>query len=327
MKKLIIVGILSVLLIGEICSVLAFNNQTLYNISQNSIYNNSNIHNNNTGNMNGMNTNYANMNYTESLYLIVKNSTAYVTDILNGSNNINVHHVRSAGIVLYENIYHYNYSHIRFKNSSNVIIFYYNFSVDNINNTINITIPQLEDYVGVIGGSIGIRVPPKHVKIMILVYDKLIKTNGNYLLEYNASSKKITSVAYVNNISSICNVYHTNYINRSNFYGYAVSNITSIKENGSYYIIKNTMGTFPFRKNYNIYIYNNTAYLKEPQLYVKIYNSAPNNVVILNSKDTISHSDINNSNSEIIYKYAILFAAIIIGFGLIALAIYLKRGK
>ena len=302
-------GILSILLISGFCSGFALDdsNRTVSNTSETS------------SNAMTSNIDYANINYTEGLYILVKNNTAYVKDVLNGT-NIDAYHVKSAGIILYEYTYQYNYSNLRYSNSSKGLTFYYNFSLCKTNNSINIIIPQLEDYVGSLGGSVRMRIPPKDVKIMIVVNGKLVETNGEYVLEFNRTNKKIISLVYMDDVASICNIYNRNSFNSSNFYGYSVSNITSIDENESHYIIKNSKGTFPFEKKYDIIISNNTAYLEEPHLYVKIYNSTPDNILLLDA-----NGGGNEPNSNY-YGYIFIFIAIVVGFGLIALAIYLKRG-
>ncbi|WP_245527784.1 hypothetical protein [Methanocaldococcus fervens] len=251
---------------------------------------------------------YDNMKYNEILYITIKNDTAYVKDIINGTNT--PHYVKSAGIVLYEDIYGCNYSYLLYTNSSSSIVFYYNFSVDKLNNTINITIPQLEDYVGSLG-RIRMRIPPNDIKIAIFAENKLAETNGKYILEYNKTSKKVVSLIYLDDISSICNIYHPKFFNSSEFYGYMVKNTTSIGENNTSYIIKNSKGTFTFDKKYNVFVSNNTAYLKEPYFYVKLYDSTPDDVIVLEER--------RNSPS------LLGVIGIILGFGLIVLAIYLDR--
>ena len=305
MKKMM-VGILSILLLSGLCSGITVetNNQTVNETSSNIMI---------------PNINYTKIDYNEELYIVVKNNTAYVKDVLNGT-GIDAYHVKSAGIILYDDVYVYNYSNLKYGNSSNKLSFYYNFSLCKTNNSINITVPQLEDYVGPLGGSVRMRIPPRDVKVMILVEDKLVETNGNYVLRYNKTDKKVVSLVYMNNISSICKTYNRNSFNSSNFYGYSISNITSIDENKSHYIIKNSKGTFPFEKKYDIIISNNTAYLKEPYLYVKIYNSTPDDVLLMDN------NEINKNNGNNYYGYVLLFISIVVGFGLIALAIYLKRG-
>ncbi|AAB99296.1 TPA: hypothetical protein HA335_00115 [Methanocaldococcus jannaschii] len=263
---------------------------------------------------------YSNINYNEILYIIVKNNTAYVKDVINGTNN--PYHIKSAGIILYEKIYGYNYSNLLYRNSSNSLIFYYNFSVDKINYTINITIPQIEDYVGSLGGPIRMRIPPNNVKIIIVAENKLAETNGKYILEYNKTDKKVISLIYLDNVSSICNIYYTKFFNSSEFYGYAVANVTSITENRTSYTIKNPKGTFTFDRKYNVFVSNKTAYLKEPYLYVKLYNSTIDDIIIL------ENNKISENSTKFMSNYLLSFIGIIIGFGIIGLAIYLsKRGR
>ncbi|CAB3289149.1 conserved exported protein of unknown function [Methanocaldococcus lauensis] len=300
MKKIAYLLSLLILCSLNITVIFAENNSEPLNITTNTT--NSNIF-------------YENINYNEILYITIKNDTAYVKDIINGTNN--PYYVKSSGIILYEKIYSYNYSNLFYRNSSNSVVFYYNFSVNKLNNTINITIPSIEDYIGSFGGPIRMRIPPNDVKIVIFVENKLAETNGRYILEYNKANKKVVSLIYLDNISSICSIYYPKFFNSSKFYGYAVKNITSIDENKTSYIIKNPKGTFTFDKKYNVFVSNKTAYLKEPYLYVKLYDSTLDDVIVLENK-------INSENRNLT-NYLLCIIGIIVGIGIIGLTIYLDR--
>ena len=148
--------------------------------------------------------------------------------------------------------------------------------------------------------------------------DKLAETNGKYILEYNKTDKKVISLIYLDDVSSICNIYYTKSFNASKFYGYSVMNVTSIDENETTYIIKNPKGTFTFEKKYNVFVSNKTAYLKEPYLYVKLYDSTLNDVIVLGEETS-------ENSTKPITGYLLSLIGIIIGFGMIGLAIYLSR--
>ncbi|WP_457612679.1 hypothetical protein [Methanocaldococcus sp.] len=305
-KHLLIIGIISLLVVSNI---MAFENSSSKNSTPNSSYNLT---------LNSPHKNEALIPYNEYLYILVKNDTAYVKDIINGTGN--PYCVKSAGIILYEKIYGYNYSKLLYKNTSHSILFYYNFSISKINNTLNITIPVIEDYVGTLGGSIRLRSPPENIKVLILAENKLAETNGKYILEYNKTSKNLVSLIYLTNISNICEIHHTKFFNTSNFFGYAIINITSIKDNGSSYLIKNYKGNFTFNKKYDIFISNSTAYLVEPHLYVKFFKSTIDDVIVLDNQ--------SNPKNQFPYSYLVVFFGIIAGFGIIGLAIYLsKKGR
>ena len=308
MKKIAYLLILCIFGLFSICSIYAENISDVLNTTTEN-FSSSNISNNNII--------YDNINYNETLYIIVKNDTAYIKDIINGTNN--PYYIKSAGIILYEKIYGLNYSNLLYRNSSNSVIFYYNFSIDRTNYTINITIPQLEDYVYSLGSPVRMRIPPNNVRVVVIAENKLAETNGKYILEYNQTNKNIISLIYLDNISSICNIYYTKFFNTSGFYGYAITNVTSITKNGTFYVIKNPKGTFTFDRKYNVFVSNKTAYLKEPYLYIKLYNSTVDDIIILENNKT-SEKSTNMGN------YLLGFIGIVVGFGIIGLAIYFSRG-